>query len=81
MPLKSRIVEDMKAAMRAREAAKLSTIRMLLAAITIGVVSVALSLLGLELGRVLGSKFGQRGELLGGIVLIIVGIAITAELL
>jgi uncharacterized protein YqeY len=33
MPLKSRIVEDMKAAMRAREAAKLSTIRMLLAAI------------------------------------------------
>jgi uncharacterized protein YqeY len=33
MSLKSRIVEDMKAAMRAREAAKLSTIRMLLAAI------------------------------------------------
>jgi uncharacterized protein YqeY len=33
MPLKSRIVEDMKAAMRAHEAAKLSTIRMLLAAI------------------------------------------------
>ena len=33
MSLKSRVVEDMKAAMRAREAAKLSTIRMLLAAI------------------------------------------------
>jgi uncharacterized protein YqeY len=33
MSLKSRIVEDMKAEMRAREAAKLSTIRMLLAAI------------------------------------------------
>jgi uncharacterized protein YqeY len=33
MTLKSRITEDMKAAMRAREAARLSTIRMLLAAI------------------------------------------------
>jgi len=33
MSLKSRIVEDMKAAMRAREPAKLSTIRMLLAGI------------------------------------------------
>ncbi len=33
MSLKSRITEDMKAAMRAREPAKLSTIRMLLAAV------------------------------------------------
>ena len=33
MSLKSRITEDMKAAMRAKEAARLSTIRMLLAAI------------------------------------------------
>ena len=33
MPLKDRIVEDMKAAMRAREAARLSAIRLLLAAL------------------------------------------------
>jgi uncharacterized protein YqeY len=33
MPLKARIVDDMKAAMRARETARLSTIRLLLAAI------------------------------------------------
>src|SRR5690242_1130254 len=33
MPLKNRITDDMKAAMRAREAARLSTIRLLLAAI------------------------------------------------
>ena len=32
-PLKDRITEDMKAAMRARETARLSTIRLLLAAI------------------------------------------------
>jgi putative Mn2+ efflux pump MntP len=56
-------------------------VSLLLAAIIIGVVSVGLSLLGLELGRVLGNTLGQRGELLGGVVLIIVGIAITAQLL
>lgn len=56
-------------------------VSLLLAAIIIGVVSVGMSLLGLELGRVLGNTLGQRGELLGGIVLIIVGIAITAQLL
>jgi uncharacterized protein YqeY len=33
MPLKSQITEDMKNAMRAKESARLSTIRMLLAAI------------------------------------------------
>jgi len=33
MPLKSRITEDMKDAMRAKDAARLSTIRMLLAAV------------------------------------------------
>ncbi len=33
MPLKSQVVEDMKTAMRAKDAARLSTIRMLLAAI------------------------------------------------
>jgi uncharacterized protein YqeY len=33
MPLKERITEDMKAAMRARETARLSTVRLLLAAI------------------------------------------------
>jgi putative Mn2+ efflux pump MntP len=56
-------------------------VSLILAAIIIGVVSVGMSLLGLELGRVLGYTLGQRGELLGGIVLIIVGIAISAQLL
>jgi len=48
------------------------------AAIVIGVVSVALSLLGLELGSRIGTRTGNRGELIGGIVLIGVGIAIAA---
>ena len=48
------------------------------AAIVIGVVSVALSLLGLELGSRIGTRTGDRGELIGGIVLIGVGIAIAS---
>lgn len=48
------------------------------AAIMIGVVSVALSLLGLELGSRIGTRAGDGGELIGGIALIGVGIAIAA---
>jgi len=37
-----------------------------------------MSLLGLELGNRLSAKTGDRGELLGGLVLIGVGVAIAA---
>lgn len=47
-----------------------------LAAAVIGVVSVAMSLAGLELGARIGMRTGQRGELLGALVLIGVGAAI-----
>jgi putative Mn2+ efflux pump MntP len=47
-----------------------------LAAAVIGVVSVAMSLVGLELGARIGMRAGQRGELLGALVLIGVGAAI-----
>jgi putative Mn2+ efflux pump MntP len=49
-----------------------------LAVLLIGGVSVALSLAGLELGGRLGARAGDRGELLGGLVLIGVGVAISA---
>ena len=51
------------------------------AAITIGVVSVTMSLLGLELGDRLGTRTGDRGELLGGLVLIAVGVAVASGIL
>lgn len=51
------------------------------AAVTIGGISVALSLIGLELGAQIGTRAGQRGELLGGLVLIAVGAAIAAGLI
>jgi manganese efflux pump family protein len=46
--------------------------------IVIGVVSVALSLLGLELGASIGRWAGRRAEQLAGAMLIAVGIAIAA---
>ena len=40
-----------------------------------------MSLIGLELGRRLGTRVGGRGELIGGLVLIGVGVAIAAGVL
>ena len=52
-------------------------VSLLLAAVVIGAVSVALSLLGLELGRSLGTRTGERSEYIGGLVLIGVGVALA----
>jgi putative Mn2+ efflux pump MntP len=56
-------------------------VALLTAAVLIGAVSVTMALAGLELGRLLGTKIGERGEALGGIVLVGVGIAIATGLL
>jgi Putative manganese efflux pump len=53
-------------------------VSLVLAAVVIGAVSVSLSLVGLELGSRLGARTGERGELIGGLVLIGVGAAIAA---
>ena len=47
-------------------------------ALVIGLVSTGLSLAGLELGARLRRWSGQRGEQLGGVILISVGVAIAA---
>jgi manganese efflux pump family protein len=51
------------------------------AAIIIGAVSVSLSLIGLELGNRIGSRTGEWGELIGGLVLIAVGIAVASGII
>jgi putative Mn2+ efflux pump MntP len=56
-------------------------IQIVLAAATMGVVSVAMSLAGLELGHRLGRHVEAWSEEIGGGVLILVGIAIAAGLL
>ena len=48
-----------------------------LAAIVIGAISVSMSLIGLELGNRIGTRTGGRGELVGGLVLMGVGVAIA----
>ena len=45
-------------------------------AVIIGVVTFLLSLLGLRLGKTLGRKVGKRMEIIGGLILIIIGIRI-----
>ena len=50
-------------------------------AIVIGVVSVGLSLAGLELGSRIGAAAGRRGEQLGGVILVAVGVAIATGVL
>ena len=52
-----------------------------LAAVVIGAVSIAMSLVGLELGARLGQRVERGSDLLDGIILIAVGIAIAAGVL
>jgi putative Mn2+ efflux pump MntP len=54
---------------------------LVLAALTIGGVSVALSLLGLEVGSRLGGRLGRRSGLAGGAVLVLVGVGVGIGLL
>jgi putative Mn2+ efflux pump MntP len=52
-----------------------------LAAVVIGAISVAMSLIGLELGNRIGARTGERGELLSGLVLIGVGVAVASGII
>jgi manganese efflux pump family protein len=56
-------------------------VNLALAAAVIGTVSIGMSLLGLELGSRLGARAGDRGELLSGLVLIGVGVAVATGVL
>jgi putative Mn2+ efflux pump MntP len=56
-------------------------IQIVLAAITMGVISVVMSLIGLELGYRLGAVVEARAEELGGVVLIGVGLALASGLM
>jgi putative Mn2+ efflux pump MntP len=51
------------------------------AVILIAAMSVVLSPLGLEVGSRLGDRLGRRSELIGGVVLVVVGVAVGTGLL
>ncbi len=55
-------------------------VNLVVAALVIGVISVALSLVGLELGSRLGERLGRGSELISGAVLFAVGIAVATGL-
>jgi putative Mn2+ efflux pump MntP len=56
-------------------------VNLIAGAVAFGVVSVVLSLAGLEVGARLGRKVGDSGEIMGGVVLIGVGVAVGFGLL
>jgi putative Mn2+ efflux pump MntP len=56
-------------------------VQIVLAAVTMGAVSVVMSLLGLELGHRLGRRIEGWSEEVGGAMLILVGIAIATGIL
>jgi putative Mn2+ efflux pump MntP len=62
-------------------ALSLYRVPLVLAALVIAATSVGMSLIGLELGRKLGERMEQGGEIFGGVVLILVGLALAFHLL
>ena len=56
-------------------------VNVVLAAVVIATFSVALTLLGMEVGARLGERLGQRAELVGGVMLVAIGVAVGTGLL
>jgi putative Mn2+ efflux pump MntP len=56
-------------------------VNIVIAALVIAAISVALTLVGLELGSRLGERLGERSELVGGVMLIGIGVAIATGVL
>ena len=54
-------------------------VNLFMASLTIGATAFCVSLLGLVIGKKVGKLFGERAELAGGIVLIIIGLRILIE--
>jgi manganese efflux pump family protein len=54
-------------------------IAVLMPVLIIGSVTFVMSMLGILFGKKIGNRFGKRMEMLGGVVLVIIGIRILAE--
>ena len=48
-------------------------------AVMIGVVTFAISAAGVRLGGMFGDRYGRRAELVGGLILVVIGVRILAE--
>lgn len=56
-------------------------VNVIVAALAIGVVSVGLTLVGLELGSRVGTRLGKWGERAGGVLLVVIGVTVATGLL
>lgn len=54
-------------------------VNILLAVLSIGIITFILSLIGTKIGNVFGNKYEKKAQLLGGIILILIGIKILLE--
>jgi putative Mn2+ efflux pump MntP len=54
-------------------------VNIILAVVLIGVITFVFSMLGIKIGKVFGNKYKNKAELLGGVVLILLGIKILLE--
>lgn len=54
-------------------------VHILLAALTIGLAALVITLVGVLVGRRVGALFGERAETVGGVILIITGLRILLE--
>lgn len=54
-------------------------INLLLAVFIIGIVTFVLSLIGVKIGNQFGSKYENKAELMGGLILILIGFKILLE--
>lgn len=54
-------------------------INLLLAVTLIGIITFAISLLGVKIGNQFGSKYENKAELMGGVILLLMGVKILLE--
>ena len=54
-------------------------VNILLSSVFIGVITFVLSSVGVKLGFIFGDKFQNKAELIGGIILILIGLKILLE--
>lgn len=54
-------------------------VRIIYPSIVIGIVAGAMSILGMRIGNKLGEKFGKTMEIIGGVILILIGVRVLIE--
>lgn len=54
-------------------------VAIILPAVVIGIVAFAMTVIGIKIGPLLGKVIGKKAELLGGVILLLIGIKILAD--